>query len=302
MSFILDALKKSEQERKMGDFPDLNSEHQLLIRAPDRESSLLNKVFGAFGLLVIVVVVVALFMFRSDPENNFSTSPQNEVRVVENLPTKSLTIITPQAQIETDSGEVLEGEIIRPDPERRALLQKNIAQEASVDARVKQQYENWFSQEESLIQAEKDKLANLQKQNLEAQQAVTSEAVTQTSVTPTASDPVVTAPTSEAVAEEIAEEITVEEEKDYELDWNALPTIADLDQSDKKALPKLAVSTHIYSNAISFRKVTVNGLSMRVGDSLDETLRLLAITDEGVVFQFRDKIFKMNALEEWKGM
>jgi len=293
MSYILDALKKSEQERKVGDFPDINSEHQLLIKVPQNETALVLKGLG-FLLALLLFIAFVLFLFRDELKSQFSSSPKSEVIVVESIQTKPLTIIAP-GQMQTEPEEVFEGEIIRPDPERRAQLQKNIVTDSRVNEQVKQKYEAWFTAEEAAIQAEKTRLQNLQKKALDAQtregEIVEGNALI---IGDTQKEASVTA--------EIVKDEPVPEPVEEELDWDAIPTIADLDRNDRNALPKIMVSTHIFSSAVSFRKVTVNGINMRAGDALDENLRLLAITDEGVVFQFKDKIFRMNALEEWKGM
>jgi len=318
MSYILDALKKSEQERKIGNLPDLNSDHQLLI-APANEVGAFVKILLIL-LAVFIIIIGATFFFRNELLSYFSDHSELKQPVADQhsaqrkKPRQSVSTYTQQVQgageregvRESEALELAEPEIIRPDPERRARLENDNAYEAKLDAKVKQEYETFFAKEQALSEAEKARLAAAAAVKQDATQAEASSSNPDNSSVQKGKTASAAETTTEAASEKIDSIETTEANKpakmDYELDWHALPTIADLESAYKSTLPKLEVSTHIYSNAVDYRKVTVNGKNLRVGDSLTDDIRILAITDEGIVFQFKDVIFKMNALDEWKGM
>ncbi len=82
---------------------------------------------------------------------------------------------------------------------------------------------------------------------------------------------------------------------------NAIPDIVDLPVSIQKRIPALTFSTHIYASEAAWRMVGINGRSRREGDIVSDSLRLLEITEDGVVLEYDHQAFRMSVLRNWSG-
>lgn len=71
-----------------------------------------------------------------------------------------------------------------------------------------------------------------------------------------------------------------------------LPTLAELPASLRQKLPGLTFSSHVYGPSDAFRSVTLNGRRLQAGDRA-EGVRITAITAEGVVLEFDGTRFKI---------
>lgn len=60
-------------------------------------------------------------------------------------------------------------------------------------------------------------------------------------------------------------------------------------------LPELALELHVYSSTASERFVRINSASYREGEILAEGPRVLSITAEGVILDYRDQSFLLSA-------
>ncbi len=60
-------------------------------------------------------------------------------------------------------------------------------------------------------------------------------------------------------------------------------------------LPELALELHVYSPTASERFVRVNSASYREGEVLTEGPRVLSITSDGVILDYRDQSFLLSA-------
>ncbi len=60
-------------------------------------------------------------------------------------------------------------------------------------------------------------------------------------------------------------------------------------------LPELALELHVYSPTASERFVRINSASYREGEVLTEGPRVLSITAEGVILDYRDQSFLLSA-------
>ncbi|MEE8542287.1 MAG: general secretion pathway protein GspB, partial [Gammaproteobacteria bacterium] len=60
-------------------------------------------------------------------------------------------------------------------------------------------------------------------------------------------------------------------------------------------LPELALELHVYSSIASERFVRINSASYREGEALAEGPRVLSITADGVILDYRDQSFLLSA-------
>ena len=69
--------------------------------------------------------------------------------------------------------------------------------------------------------------------------------------------------------------------------------------SVQRQIPDMRFSSHIFADAADLRMVSINGKSVREGDVVAEGIRLIEITEEGVVLTFRHYTFEMSVLRDW---
>lgn len=67
----------------------------------------------------------------------------------------------------------------------------------------------------------------------------------------------------------------------------------------RAAIPELHFSLHVYSAEAGQRSIIINNRMMREGESLNRDLRLLEITADGVILDYRGERFKVAVLENW---
>ncbi len=68
MSYILDALKKSDQERRQGEIPTLESDHAVLIAVHNRRSARKRRMLFLLVSACLLVLAVGLWRWRSQPD------------------------------------------------------------------------------------------------------------------------------------------------------------------------------------------------------------------------------------------
>lgn len=262
MSYILDALKKSEQERKLGGLPDISSEHQVLHKAHGQ--SWLRYVLTF--LLAIFISALIFFAYSYVSKNKAIDSnihANTQISNNQNQSKKTNTNVTKHPDSETANAESEISteslpEIIKPSKERRDDLQKKQTLEQQKSEKIKREYQEYFKDENS-------------------QNTVVAE---------------------EQEEDVLEEEV---EESDIEPSWDDYDSIASLSDDIKRQLPHIKVTTHIYSSVESFRKVTINGYSVNKGSEISEGLIVENIVEEGVIFSFKGVYFRMKALEVWEG-
>lgn len=75
--------------------------------------------------------------------------------------------------------------------------------------------------------------------------------------------------------------------------------LMELPASLRARLPRLSISTHIYSEDPSLREVTINGQRFVPGQQVTDSVRLERITADGIVLAVDGRRFRMRVLEEW---
>lgn len=75
--------------------------------------------------------------------------------------------------------------------------------------------------------------------------------------------------------------------------------ITELPLNVQRQIPDLVFSSHLYSEEPSFRMVNINGKMIREGDMVANELKLLEISEEGVILGFRHYVFEVSVLRDW---
>lgn len=74
---------------------------------------------------------------------------------------------------------------------------------------------------------------------------------------------------------------------------------SELPEQIRKQLPKIAFEGHVYSSSVARRSVMINGKKMREGESVGPGLLVKEITPLGAEFEYQGYRFKLNALQDW---
>ncbi len=79
----------------------------------------------------------------------------------------------------------------------------------------------------------------------------------------------------------------------------AYPSIEDLPGEIRVQIPVIEVSTHIYSSDPTLRMARVNGQVRHESDEISEGLRLIEITELGILVDYKGYPFELKVLEDW---
>jgi general secretion pathway protein B len=306
MSYILDALKKSEQERKLAGSPDISSEHQVLQQASGGHN---KKTIIAFVLLILALLGAGAWFVQNSslldsshkyPEGLVNLNSESKPREPNDIGqesqannthnsikrTKKNNLNDSSSEYEITEAEIenSELEVIRPSKERRAAMQKSIQANDRTNKKLKDEYREYFDETESVSSLSEASKGLADQQNAQLQQSETEAEIKTEEETET----------EEATLSNTSPQIK-------EIYWNDFQSIASLNTNIKQQIPDIRVTTHIYSSAASFRKVTINGLGAKQGAEISDGLVLEYILEDGVVFSFKGNYFRMKALESWTG-
>ncbi|MEM1436421.1 MAG: general secretion pathway protein GspB [Pseudomonadota bacterium] len=75
--------------------------------------------------------------------------------------------------------------------------------------------------------------------------------------------------------------------------------LAELPPADRQDFPKLEFSTHIFADDPALRAVVVNSRRLNEGESIGEMV-LRAVTEEGILVDYRGYRVAVSVIEEWK--
>jgi len=127
--------------------------------------------------------------------------------------------------------------------------------------------------------------------------AATAPPVTPARPEPVAPPPVVAA--APVVEQQAASQASADSSVRPSLEIGAVPYLTDLPELVQQAIPQMNFAGHVYSSNAQQRSVIINGRSMGEGDRVIEGLAVEQITHDGVVFNYRGQLFRMDILQNW---
>jgi general secretion pathway protein B len=264
MSYILEALKKSDRERKQGEIPDLQSDHVLSSGHGKREK---RSSLGKWILLAVVCVLLALVVYWRMQSS--SVALQEKISALE----KSVVQLKEQPAPE-----------VVPPP---AIKEEAVPQPPPVIERDE------VPQPPPVI--EKDEVPVLVQSPVPQEQVASKPFVMATEdservVPENIPDPGIEAQTVIKVGDlppQIQQQVDSESAE-------ALPLVQDLPPRVQKMLPQLKLAGHVYAKDASKRMIIINNRICREGDLVENQLYLEQILWEGVVLRYQDIRFRMN--------
>ena len=260
MSYILDALKRSDQDRKKGDVPNLHSQPDELVPAPTvssksiRENLLLWLLLPIFAGLLVWVFSKTMITDTSSPSTPVTTTAPDSNPPAD-LSSTDEPVVPQQEFLSVGDDNLDELKDVRLDVSPVNVVEAPVSQASTV--------------EESALQPP-DPMA-----------AATDEHVAEPESHQGLAQP----------GPDSSEPTTSTESSDSADPYQGLPHQRQLPYDLQDALPDMNISVHLYSAKPSSRLVRINNTIFHEGDFIDSELKLEEITRDGLILSIRDNRF-----------
>ncbi|MBA3013820.1 MAG: general secretion pathway protein GspB [Proteobacteria bacterium] len=315
MSYILDAIKKADQKRKLGEVPDVNTIHE----APMAEPRRFGWLYGVAVFLFLNAGGLAWWLWSEmpGPEPAVQVPVPGNLAVVTGQPMPTLSTFQQTDLQPPPANPVATAPPALPPPEAESSFQSR----ASVPSATNQTISIKQQPVDALPVARADSgaspatsagLVPVQEEiallPLPAEEVVSSEDVAASEEEPlveteeplfaegeidvsVARDQVlVPIATSQGATERVKRAKRVEEDPELA----KIPFLKQLPVEVQKSLPVLHISFHSYSIKPSARLVSISGKILRQGEEFDQDLKLDRITVKGVVLDYKGKLFRLD--------
>jgi len=285
MSYILEALKKSEQERQRGSVPNLQSV-QVPSKPPTRKPMRWISVVSA-----LLALSAAFFIYLRQPWNT-------EVSIKQDVTISSKTTV-PEAVGPPLSTETVKT-LPKPKPPQPKLTQPSVKPKDATPAasglvlakpspeQIKRQTKPAIKPVKPVAQQLKPKVEVSKKRAKEPLPADTAQQWQKIT------------PSSASQATVAIQQPAQQQTKTQPDSRPRLPTAAELPVAIQRGLPGIRISAHIYSDKPASRMVIINDKTVREGETVAGGLSLEEITRGGVIFQFQGRRFRMSKLKVWR--
>lgn len=313
MSYILEALQKSDRERQRGSVPDLSSEHDTVLVHVEEKNP------WPIVFLITIVACTALISYVFWPSHNISAdggaspsvSQQLPSSVSQSNPAQALNSSTQTGFNSVPKSQAMPSRVSnfadnaqpvatdfsqQSQPGRRVVLSKpkavapkrstetvvpvqpeirreTVASQGTTSERELNEYEALLEEEE-----EEEAFSNQRASDL----ALLERARRQTQARP---------------------EPTKSANRDFSNSGNyhlSFPDINELDSSVANLLPDLEFTTHIYSTDSEKSFVMVNGQLLVEGENINSSLAVVKILPQHVVLDFEGSQFRVESLKTWR--
>ena len=288
MSFILDALKKLEHNRKRGAVPDLTTVHLQDHEPPKKRST------WPYLLLAALLLNAGIFAAWLRPwEEKDVITVQPDING-----TEEVAGAVP-AQDKTDDTNAMQADNIIENKEAdntNAMQVDNIIENkeatvstAVVGKKVKEEISETVAQQEKLIEqakpvekSDEDVIASIGLDPTPEELDILRNKIKEDQDVPD-QIPV------EEIIQPAEPDIIEAEDKSGFIEYSQLP------DDVRKELPDITINGHIYSDNRSARIANINGFVTREGDKVSSGLKLEEITAAGVIFSYKAYRFRMRA-------
>ncbi len=282
MSYILDALKKAEQERKQGEIPNLQSIHGRRPGQPNLKKRGAIWFWLAGGALLVLIALGAWWGVTKNRVHNLAL--QEQIAALERQkddlqrqpapdepPSSTTTILSPVPVTESVEAVTAANATVPEDNIPRPAPAPSILPDASMPS------------------PETEPVAPVLVASPKTPVPV-AEKITQQS------EGVSSFPPPDLVVVPQQRGKAAKEAKTEEAQLASLPLLQDLPNETQKRLPSLKISGHVYAREPGKRMVLINNRICREGDLVEKDLYLENIIWEGVVLRYQDIRFRMIVL------
>lgn len=313
MSYILDALKKSDRDRQRGAVPDLQTVQVATVKGPGTRLGWLVFLLSTIVFLVLGLYMIWLRPWKAEgpamptvlPETvapeigpdaaarNFSSKMQEKIS--ETLPVGGAdkTRDVSQEQTETAFPALDAPSFSVTTPGSHEANQEPVgvnspegAQRNNSDDPVPQA--SSIAPIASDIDEKASKTAEVSRDRTFSASS-SANAADEISSSGLSHDIIET-----SAPEEVAERTAPPAAYQTLFAEDLLPDYMQLPHSIRQELPKITISLHFYAHSPASRKANVNGRMMREGQYVSPVLKLEQIIADGVIFDYKGRRFKMS--------
>jgi len=315
MSYILQALKKSEQERQRGSIPNLQSSQIIVERTPGQHSIWLR----LFVVALVLNAAAMLYWFqpwknKMPATQSVSTSHKQPVKLIPaTIPPSNETTgepstsPAPQRQAappppatavivskEADSSPIIPAttpELGTQEPRWQKITPSSTQKTTSSEQKPTQLKTETLAKPEPELTNPADKLAPDVATNPQQEPIAEAEAQWQ-QISPSSSQ--------KAIATEQVSSIPASQPTKKDPPEPKLQSVHELPVNIQQSLPGIAIAAHIYSSDPASRMTIINNKSLREGQAVGAGLVLEEITRDGVILKFQGQRFHLGKLQSWK--
>lgn len=276
MSYILDALRKSEQERQRGKVPDFSSSPENIASAPAKRN--LWPIIAVAALVVNLALAGYFFMGNSNSHNNSSSPAQIAQPQIQQSPTQQPVQSEPQSapQAAPQTTPQTSAEVrSTATPKTTASLQSQPR-----PAPVKSAPTQAQAPKPAVTKAAEPEPIIIKPRNQTASQDVASSA-------PAKSEPQHAAATQP------------EPDSNYMPNVGYLPQLEELSANQRQNIPDMTFSSHMYSSLPKYRSIIINGKRLKEGQFFNSELQVREITESGVIMSQENTLFQVDVLGRW---
>ncbi len=303
MSLILDALNRSEAERRgAGEVPGLATEH-FSGSGPETRGW---RQYLPWAGLVAALLIIAWLLLKAESEAVKPTVPAAAVIAASDgppspsgkgaMPATAAAVVTPQSVANEGSAPAAPIQGTQSTAQRvpatapevgRDLAQYQPDPEANPDPSIEALYQRVPEQGSSKAPITVETLA----EPAEPQSAPVDA-------------PIVASAESSSEREQALdiEQVLASAQRELEnarLAEHPAPFIEDLSQQRKDAIPTLMYSIHNYSGRAGESSVVLNGKSLKEGASVGKGVKLAEILPDSIVLEHQGEQFRLRALNSW---
>jgi general secretion pathway protein B len=262
MSYILDALKKSEKERQKMTVPDPLEIHDYISHEPTKRVPA-----WAYLLSVAAIMSIGLSLYLGNPWQSKKTEKAGIVSGE-----KSVALNAPASPSHDQ-------------PKNNA----RIAVTAEKEKEPEPKHTDTAKAGQSLRNSGKNEILQSAAQPMEKPKERAAQSGESTLSHPTAAnEPLHTVQAAPVASGQKAESQTPAP------DTNKIYAISELPLSLQQSLPAFTISAFLYSDDPGARMVRVNGKMMREGDALAEGLKLNEIRQDDLIFGYQNYRFRLG--------
>jgi len=294
MSYILDALKRSEQERHQDKMPSFSAE-SMIIQTNQKKAH-----WWPYALILVLILnAFVLFFFNreaiSEPElqsPNIELSLHNIIETKQSAAKPLLAVPSNNVRRAPPSSVIKERSYIQPLKHASQIASSSDWQPVNSIESRSDDHLYGTTVDEGLLIKPKSKQST-QQDAVPENDVYSLKASIQ--INPTYS------PTQSGKIRSNSNDEPFKETSQSVDNFIGIPLLTDLESNFQKNIPDLSFNSHIYSEKPGQRRVMINNFYLKEGQSFNG-IQLIEIGEEFIKVSKNDTIFKLPVLRDWSGM
>lgn len=289
MSYVLDALKRSQQDRHQGQMPTLDDQGQLMHLQKPKQAWWPYVLIAVLALNAIALIYVFGIRDTSSPVVTDGGSPIT-------APVRSESVLaTPEPSVAVQAPPA------RSDVKTNPAANITGSSNTGIDWQAKEEEARRLIEQAQSTQPVSNEYASDVPLRIDPNQAPTVYQGEQADLSgfDPAYDVIKPKQAPKGGALPFPEPVVVEEAVTTSQYAN-VPFLYDLSGSQRPRVPRLTFNSHIYSDTPSARRVMINNVYLGEGQSLSG-LEIVEIGELNIVFRKSGTLFKLPALRDWEG-